>query len=86
MKNKLLLYWSGLRKWDKTNRAIEKMSTGMLRHVALVKTDVSEERIAFIIRVTRIGVVRATLAVTTRATRRHIPRKPHSSQSPPLKT
>jgi hypothetical protein len=31
--------------------------------VALVRTDVSEERIAFIIRVTRIGVLRR-LAVT----------------------
>jgi hypothetical protein len=27
----------------------------MLRHVALVRTDVSESRIAYIIRVTRIG-------------------------------
>jgi hypothetical protein len=29
-------------------------SSGMLRHVTLVRTDVSEERIASIIRVTRI--------------------------------
>jgi hypothetical protein len=29
----------------------------MLHHVALVRTDVSEERIAFIIRVTKIGEV-----------------------------
>jgi hypothetical protein len=30
-------------------------SSGMLRHVALVRTDVSEELSATIIRVTRIG-------------------------------
>jgi demethoxyubiquinone hydroxylase (CLK1/Coq7/Cat5 family) len=30
-------------------------SSEMLRHVALVRTDVSKERIASIIRVTRIG-------------------------------
>jgi hypothetical protein len=30
-------------------------SSGMLRRVALLRTDVSEERIASIIRVTRIG-------------------------------
>jgi hypothetical protein len=36
----------------------------MLRLVALVRTDVSEELSAFIIRVTRIGEL-GTLAVTT---------------------
>jgi hypothetical protein len=36
----------------------------MLRHVALVRTDVSEELRAFIIRVTRIGELGTTLAVT----------------------
>jgi hypothetical protein len=36
----------------------------MLRGVALVGTDVSEERIASIVRVTRIGKLRITLAVT----------------------
>jgi hypothetical protein len=36
----------------------------MLRRVALVITDVSEERIASIIRVTRIGELGTTLAVT----------------------
>jgi hypothetical protein len=36
----------------------------MLRHVALVRTDVSEELSASIIRVTRIGELR-TLAVTS---------------------
>jgi demethoxyubiquinone hydroxylase (CLK1/Coq7/Cat5 family) len=38
-------------------------SSGMLRRVALVRTDVSEELSASIIRVTRIGELGATLAV-----------------------
>jgi hypothetical protein len=37
----------------------------MLRCVALVRTDVSEERSASFIRVTRIGELGATLAVTS---------------------
>jgi hypothetical protein len=40
------------------------VSFGMLRRVALVRTDVSEERSASFIRVTRIGELEATLAVT----------------------
>jgi hypothetical protein len=52
------------------------LSSGMLRHVTLVKTDVSEERIVSIIRL-RIGEL-GTLAfnqtsVLTRATRHNIP-------------
>jgi hypothetical protein len=39
-------------------------SSGMLRRVAPVKTDVSEVRIASVISVTRIGEVGTTLAVT----------------------
>jgi hypothetical protein len=39
-------------------------SSGMLRRVALVRTNVSEERSGFIIRVTRIGELGTTLAVT----------------------
>jgi hypothetical protein len=39
--------------------------SGMLRRVALVKTDVSEELSASFIRVTRIGELRTTLAVTS---------------------
>jgi hypothetical protein len=40
-------------------------STAMLRHVALVRIDISEERRASIIMVTRIGELGATLAVTS---------------------
>jgi hypothetical protein len=58
-------------------------SSGLLRRVAVVRTDVSEELSASFIRVTRIGELRTTLAATsnrrtlrrkvTRATRRDIP-------------
>jgi hypothetical protein len=37
--------------------------SGMLRRVTLVRTDVSEERMTSIIRVTRIGELVTTLAV-----------------------
>jgi hypothetical protein len=40
-------------------------SSGMLRRVALVKTDVSEELGASFIRITRIGELGTTLAVTS---------------------
>jgi hypothetical protein len=40
-------------------------SSGMLRHVDLVRTDVSEELSAPFIRVTRIGELGTTLAVTS---------------------
>jgi hypothetical protein len=39
------------------------VSSGMLRHVTLVRTDVSEELRASFIRVTRIGELGTTLAV-----------------------
>jgi hypothetical protein len=39
--------------------------SGMLRHVTLVRGDVSEELRAYIIRVTRIGELGTTLAVTS---------------------
>jgi hypothetical protein len=41
------------------------MSSGMLRRVALVRTDVSEELSASFIRVTRIGELGTMLAVTS---------------------
>jgi hypothetical protein len=41
------------------------VSSGMLRHVALVRSDVSEEFSATFIRVTRIGELGTTLAVTS---------------------
>jgi hypothetical protein len=40
-------------------------SSGMLRRVAFVRTDVSEERSASIISVTRMGELVTTLAVTS---------------------
>jgi hypothetical protein len=43
-------------------------SSGMLRRVTLVTTDVSKYLIAFIIRLTRIGEVGKTLVVTTQPT------------------
>jgi hypothetical protein len=39
-------------------------SSGMRHHVALVRTDGSEKHIASIIRVTRIGEIETTLAIT----------------------
>jgi hypothetical protein len=41
------------------------VSSGMLRHVALVRTDVSEKLSASFMRVTKIGELRTTLAVTS---------------------
>jgi hypothetical protein len=41
------------------------ISSGMLRRVALVRTDVSEVLSVSFIRVTRIGELGATLAVTS---------------------
>jgi hypothetical protein len=41
------------------------VSSGMLRRVALVRTDVSEESSASFIRVTRIGELGTTLAATS---------------------
>jgi hypothetical protein len=41
------------------------LSSGMLRRVALVRTDVSEEHSASVIRMTRISELGTTLAVTS---------------------
>jgi hypothetical protein len=41
------------------------VSLGMLRHVALVRTEVSEELSSSFIRVTRVGELGTTLAVTS---------------------
>jgi hypothetical protein len=40
-------------------------SSGMLRRVARLRTEVSEERSASFIRVTKIGVLETTLVVTS---------------------
>jgi hypothetical protein len=39
--------------------------SGVFRRVALVRTDVLEERMTSIIKVTRIGEIRTTVAVTS---------------------
>jgi hypothetical protein len=44
----------------------------MLRRVVLIRTDVSEELSASIIRVTRIGELGTTLAVTSNRNQKHI--------------
>jgi hypothetical protein len=41
------------------------VSSGLLRRVALVRTDVSEETFASFIRVTKIGELRTTQAATS---------------------
>jgi hypothetical protein len=48
-------------------------TSAMLRHVALVRTDVSEELSASFIRVTRIGELGTTLAVTSNRRTQHAP-------------
>jgi hypothetical protein len=44
------------------------VSSGMLRRVVLVRTELSEERSASIIRVIRIGELGKTLQITKQAT------------------
>jgi hypothetical protein len=53
-------------------------SSVMLQHVALVRTDISEERRASIIRVTRIGELGTTFAVTSNRRRLRRNTKPDS--------
>jgi hypothetical protein len=60
-------------------------SSGMLCRVALVRPDVSEELSASFIRVTRIGELGTTLAVTRNRCmvfRRQVPPKPRYLQAP----
>jgi hypothetical protein len=51
-------------------------SSGMLRRMALVSTDVSEELSASFIRVTRIGELGTTLAVTSNRRTSVVPSSP----------
>jgi hypothetical protein len=46
--------------------------SGKLHRVALIRTDVSEERIASVIKVTRIGVLGTMLALTSNRNMLHI--------------
>jgi hypothetical protein len=66
------------------------VSSGMLRRVALERTDVSKELSASFIRVTRIGELGTTLAVTSnrRTLRSNIPEDtiPHSYRRENLKS
>jgi hypothetical protein len=48
-----------------TPESSTQVSSGMLRRVALVRTDVSEEPSAFFIRVTRIGELGTTQAASS---------------------
>jgi hypothetical protein len=59
------------------------VSSGFLRRVALVRTDVSEEPGASFIRVTEIGELRTTQAVTNnrRTLRRNTKKAPGSSET-----
>jgi hypothetical protein len=56
-------FWAGSRTCK--NVASTMPSSGVLRRVVLVRTDVSEERSASIINVTRISELGTTLAVTS---------------------
>jgi hypothetical protein len=59
------------------------VSSGMLRRVALVRTDVSEEPSASFIRVTRIGELGTTLAATSnRRTRASVASNVTSQKTP----
>jgi heme/copper-type cytochrome/quinol oxidase subunit 1 len=58
------------------------VSSGMLRRVALVRTDVSEELSVFFIRLTGIGELITTLAATSN--RRTLRRNTKSSQKTPV--
>jgi hypothetical protein len=64
------------------------VSSGMLRRVALVRTDVSEELSSSFIRVTRTGELGTTLAVTRnrRTVRRELNPGPLSLQPGTLTT
>jgi hypothetical protein len=65
------------------------LSSLALRRVALVRTDVSEESIVFLIRVTRIGELGDdTFLLNVRSYKSHAPshsRRRHSSESQPWK-
>jgi hypothetical protein len=57
------------------------VSSGMLRRVALVRTDVSEDPSASFIRVTRIGELGTTLVVTSNRLTLRFLQEPHGVTS-----
>jgi hypothetical protein len=65
LRRNILLFSNALYIQRQTVRERRMVSSGMLRRVALVRTDVSEETSASFIRVTKIGELGKTLAVTT---------------------
>jgi hypothetical protein len=78
-----MLIFSSVKINEKAYQILRIASSGMLRHVALVRTDVSDEHSASFIRVTRIGELGTTLAVTSnqRTLRRNT--KSHSRHNIP---
>jgi hypothetical protein len=56
-------------------------SSGLLCRVALVRTDVSEELIAFVIRVTRFGDLGTTLALTRNQRKIRIAPRSHITET-----
>jgi hypothetical protein len=55
---------SNRKEYQRQKYMLRMVSSGMLRRVALVRTDVSEELSASFIRVTRIGELGTALSVT----------------------
>jgi hypothetical protein len=71
LRNVISSYWSHTTSYPTRQHPSLKncASSGKLRRLALVRTDVSEELSASFIRVTRIGELGTTLAVTSNSLR-----------------
>jgi hypothetical protein len=64
-KDEVILCAQSLKLYKSHKNVCRMPSSGMLRHVALVRTDVSEELGTSTIRMTKIGELGATLAITS---------------------